>query len=840
MKKVLIAITLSIFLLSSCENFTFPSKVSLKTEAEYNFTVAQMEKDLDEVLPIGEIICGLNNGEGISVYDYNPGNSSIIQQLLIELDLQRIDLDILSDFTETDLSELLDVTSVKKEFNFPKINLTGNTTEIDLSSLNENINNGMSFTGTGVEINKDVDITFIIEGSSCDKVTYESGYIIISTDTCPDGTKVSISCNGIVLTSGEITSNIAECPIDEVTIPVKEEIKIRFTNETSTERFNFIGTIKEGSSIFSVENLTAEESVCNSIDFGETTIEASDVSFIESCEIQNGNLDVTFDKKNWTGVKVSEIKIECTGGLEKTLENTITDSSLNGASFNTTDSITVKVTPKISIQNATIFFTEKPSFTYDLQILSLHNAVIKTTEFDSSIEKNEEKPLSEIYNNGIRNVLWEKSGFSLVCTNNFPQGEKAFNLSVESDFFGINKTETIPFGGSKTVDCFSPEDLETSITESSSIDFSLSFDIPSEGETITLENIELGKDYFVDFNIVAEFNWKTISLDNSRFSVKTDTPIDTGINLSSMLLAFEEIIPGFASSVEFSEIPLYLFCDIPTGLFQNPSLEGELALQVGENRKYLLEKGDNLFTGTCPEVESEKITINKDGVEDSYYLVKTDLSRLSKNQTDIKDLLNGNSTNTINVDYDIAFSTGSEGTDLITLTKEAIENSSTTSIGFSAFMVLPLKMKIKEDLRLNILKMSNSSEEDSENKDILGRQPGEALLSEDLDKILGLIEEVVISYQPSQIPFSAENNMYIELDLDGDGDVYSKQILSLSGGKFPISNPRQLLEIPAPLVPTIEVLLPEGDFGIKRERKLSTNINLGISTNGKITLWEKE
>lgn len=847
MKKILSFVFLCSIFFYSCTNFTLPKKVSLKTNADYNFTVAKIEEDLGESFSIGKMISDFNSNDGIKIYDYNPDNSSILQNLLLEFDLKRIELDAIADFTNIDLSELIKDASVQESFSIPKIKLEETVTGIDLSELNDIINKGITFIGeTKINQSQIVKFAFENEEMSCDSIKYKTGSLIVNIiGECPDGTGVLIREVGASepIVSTTVLENKAIFDLENISFPVGKEIEILFEGSTESN-INYVGQISEESKIFSVEGLTISEPT-DLIKIGQINIEAVDTSIIEEGTIGKGEINFSFDFKNWEGVEVSKIELLCNGGLNKTFDDCLLDSSLDGIKYVNED-IVLEINPFISIENASILFEENVVIGYALEISSFSEVLLSEEALDTTFETNIQESMADIYEMGIRNVVWGKSGIVLECKNNLPMAGE-FEISLESNFFDIHKTENVSFGSEKNFEWTCEENLSTDIEENSIVDMKASVVLQSEDGKIKLNNIEMDKEYTFEIKVKPIFDWVSISLDSSRFSMKSEEPIDTGINLKSITKALDETIPDFSSSVEFPNVMLYMFCDIPNNLFDNPKLNGDIKINLGDTELALWNKEDDLFkAGPKPKLEKTKIVSSNEGEEEKfYYLVTTDIAKKSKQSVDLSELLNSNTDDTLKITYDISFTTGNSEEGLIEINKESLESASTQSIGFSAFVTLPLKMKIEENLEIDVMEMLTSEESEEENVDedssyfdLFGREEGETLELEELEAVLDLVEKVAIEYKPTNLPFTSNNDINLVIDLDGNGSVFSEKTLSLSGGRLNIENPKQLLEIPAPLVPSVKIVLPEGEFGLKRDMMLKTNISVGITTNGTVELWE--
>ena len=125
MKKIagiLICIALA-FSFAGC-SWQIPQKVSVKTNADYNFSLGNFEKDFSENLSVSKMIGDLqlpNNGK---VYDYWPDKKGDTQSFLMYMPLQEIPIDIGSYFDKGSLAENIKNISFEKEIEVPEVSFS--------------------------------------------------------------------------------------------------------------------------------------------------------------------------------------------------------------------------------------------------------------------------------------------------------------------------------------------------------------------------------------------------------------------------------------------------------------------------------------------------------------------------------------------------------------------------------------------------------------------------------------------------------------------------------------------------------------------------------------------
>lgn len=94
MKKIALAI-ISIGLVLALAGCTWrlPETVSIKTDAEYNFSLGTFEKDLNSELDMSSMLGSSGSGSEIEIYDYFPGKTdSKTQQIMLKIKVLEDDL----------------------------------------------------------------------------------------------------------------------------------------------------------------------------------------------------------------------------------------------------------------------------------------------------------------------------------------------------------------------------------------------------------------------------------------------------------------------------------------------------------------------------------------------------------------------------------------------------------------------------------------------------------------------------------------------------------------------------------------------------------------------------
>ena len=119
MAGILICIALA-FSFAGC-SWQIPQKVSVKTDANYNFALGNFEKDFSENLNVSKMIGDLklpNNGK---VYDYWPNKKGDTQSFLMYMPLQEIPIDIDQYFNKGSIADSIQNISFSKEIEVPEV-----------------------------------------------------------------------------------------------------------------------------------------------------------------------------------------------------------------------------------------------------------------------------------------------------------------------------------------------------------------------------------------------------------------------------------------------------------------------------------------------------------------------------------------------------------------------------------------------------------------------------------------------------------------------------------------------------------------------------------------------
>ncbi|MDY4153208.1 MAG: hypothetical protein SOX89_06515, partial [Treponema sp.] len=272
MKKIFnsfIAVCSLIFI--SCGDYQIPQSVSIKTDADYNFSVGSIEQDLSSFLNIKTISEKLNSSlsEGnknafssFSVYDYRPpltdsGNQS--QKFLAEVKLQEIPVDISEYLSNMDISTSLKEQSFEQQFTIPSLSVDSLSSDLELPDFNEIIktnaqidlpSDSIIIPGALNDSIEPTTITVNIKSPEFSSISFYEGNLLINLRSNLD-TKDSVvyaklelldSDENIISQTSQELRNTADflLPIEGKTL--KPNMKLRFSGTqsgTSTELYNY-------------------------------------------------------------------------------------------------------------------------------------------------------------------------------------------------------------------------------------------------------------------------------------------------------------------------------------------------------------------------------------------------------------------------------------------------------------------------------------------------------------------------------------------------------------------------------------------------------------------------
>lgn len=501
MKKIFnsfIAICSLIFI--SCGDYQIPQSVSIKTDADYNFSVGSIEQDLSSFLNIKTISEKLNSSlsEGnknafssFSVYDYRPpltdsGNQS--QKFLAEVKLQEIPVDISEYLSNMDISTSLKEQSFEQQFTIPSLSVDSLSSDLELPDFNEIIttNSQINLPDDSIIIpgalNNSITpttITVNIKSPEFSSISFYEGNIQVSikTDMDPHGSEVSATLrlldsdgNLISSASNKITNKgTFLLPIDGKTLKTNMKLELSGTQSGGIAEFLSykIECLFSAIKIKEIKGLKMDLGEQGNLSVDQNIYIGTDDTFV-SCVIGEGYIfSVAKIPETWKGIySVPDLTIE--GALKKSDGSSIVESDFNktdenlpyilnrnlnlkGCTFSREpEAIHVKGTVQIKLDdvNGADIYLEKD--TTDLNkikvdtrclITEIESIIIDTAKagIQGKLSFKDEQELPPEINTYVDNVILTKAGIEGTYTNTLPQGND-FTAEFSSNFLFSSPT----------------------------------------------------------------------------------------------------------------------------------------------------------------------------------------------------------------------------------------------------------------------------------------------------------------------------------------------------------------------------------------------------------------
>ena len=833
--KCLFASAALFILLTGCvqfQNMTVPKKVQVKTTAEYNFTIAEFEKDFSDKLSAAEIQKSI--GETFEFYDYNPGGNQEVQQYLLRMPLEEVPLDFGSYMESIDIGKNLDAMNFEQDIPIPNLQLNAEQ-EIDLEILNTMMIGLLAVKGnigTGPQ-----KVNF--EGFST--VSISSGKLTINTASA-NGTVKLYSASGLTQAGCSTATPIATGTLKSGKVVFDLSGKTLYANGTYIDfveddtNQEFGGTLNKNAKISKVTGLTQDDK----------TIKLDPVSFkgagesspVKECVFSDDSkLSLNISTPNWDDVTITK-NIKLSGGLELTFSDSETESLKDKIYTNQDIILEPELTLKFS--NATIDFTSKPKFELSSDIKGFDSVTVKLPEgVKTSFDVKQELPSSAA--SMVKEIVWNAgSGIEVEYSNTLP-AENAMEMTASSDFIGLtSQTETIETTTGtekKTIKFRSAAEKTITIDSSTKVDFSASLTLPgfnSTENTITISNVVPGKSYKIAMKITPVFDWKSITIDTTALNDTGDKRnMAVDFNPKTLLSSLDSMLDSsgtnkISDKIKLSKLELKLFCERPDyESFKNVQFTGKIGLGGTSDEEQTLNNPTYILGS---EAEDHQLIFNNEPVleKDSKGTVISDLTGVPCVGTNLASTINSISeSEKLCLNYSLKL-TGTDGKTDLKLTKKDLKNSSKTSLKITAMIILPLELKVTEDYTVDVMKMAGKSfnPSDSSEPDLLGRTEFSSS-GGTMEKLMNIIESVSVTYAPSKKPIIG--NAEIQIDLDGTGTEFEEKSISINGGIY-TEKPKMIVE--NPVKPSVNVVLKQGELKIPREMSFKTRLDLQIKTNG--------
>ena len=923
MKKIFnsfIAVCSLIFI--SCGDYQIPQSVSIKTDADYNFSVGSIEQDLSSFLNIKTISEKLNSSlsEGnknafssFSVYDYRPpltDSGTQSQKFLAEVKLQEIPVDISEYLSNMDISTSLKEQSFEQQFTIPSLSVDSLSSDLELPDFNEIIKAKAQINLPSDSIiipgalNGSIEPTTInvnIKSPEFSSISFYEGNIQVSikTDMDPHGSEVSATLrlldsndNLISSASNKITNKgTFLLPIDGKTL--KKNMKLELSGTQSGGIAEFLSykieCLFSAIKIKEIKGLKMDLGEQGNLSVDQNIYIGTDDTFV-SCVIGKGSISsVAKIPETWRGIySVPDLTIE--GALKKSDGSSIVESDFNktdenlpyilnrnlnlsGCTFSKEpEAINVKGTVQIKLDdvNGADIYLEKDTTGLNkikvdttCSIKEIESIIIDTAKagIQDKLSFKDEQELPPEIKTYVDNIILTKAGIEGTYTNTLPQGND-FTAEFSSNFLFSSPTSKsqVFLNGEKlplSEELINTTENTIKFSDSSKIDYALQIKLPGatseHPEYAQFKNVKIGETYKIAINIKPVFDWKSITINTAASEMQLKQKIETDFNLSAM---FKDISSSFGDDeffkkIELTQMPLYLYFSCPSQLdvLKNIEYKGILKFVCGDENLYVVGDKENGIEkdGTLKFTTSKPLEF-KNSSEESQIVI-SDISKYpSSCSKDLAKMVN--STKKIQdskliIEYCLRISDSkNEEKDKIIISKSDFEqikaDTSTSTISIFARIIIPLEMKITEQIDLNINKLANLNED----TDIFNRTEAPDL--SEIMKYAQIVESMSVSYNSENKFFNYQNDSSKSLQFifntgmtNLTTNVYGeKGDLNLKNGTIKIvyEDIKKILE-QYPFTPKMTVRLPEGNVYLPQDPSIKINCNIGLSTNGTVKLF---
>ena len=495
----------------SC-NWKIPESVSVKTDAEYNFTIGTFSEKLSKYLSVDTLTEQMESSSSdvsFYVYDYYPesdrqkiaSGGTASQKFLVDFSLQEIPIDIGSYLDKMDFADQLKGMSFDQTFDVPDLSVSSFEEPINLSDINKKIRENADLNFGAITIPHGINGTLSEEQCPLQNVTvnapefkaleFYSGSLvlnIICNETPVVSTNLKISLldgDGKEITS---VSNVDLLTPSEIFLPLagktlvpKMTLKVSGTSTGGTSgndstysisaRFSDDSTISRATGLtMSIDPVSINQAVEIETEDAFVSCEIGDKS-----ETEKSILSITTKLPDgWTGVKATR-EINLSGAItaadaefNKTNESgeylINRNLALNGKTYSKKEidgvvsgDINVGGTINISLNEADIVLPNgeapKIMISTSCSITKVTSMTIDLSKYESPIETkvevNEDLP-SEV-SKFIEEIQLNQSGLNVKYYNMLPEGND-IGFTVNSGFFGITNNTGTMTGGTGTAD----------------------------------------------------------------------------------------------------------------------------------------------------------------------------------------------------------------------------------------------------------------------------------------------------------------------------------------------------------------------------------------------------
>ncbi|MBR2106775.1 MAG: hypothetical protein IJ937_05885, partial [Treponema sp.] len=675
MKRFFSYVILVVFAFVGC-SLELPQSISVKTKAEYNFSIGRISAAFSEFFSVSEITETFNENkigdteftQRIKIYDYNPEKKSENkQQFLIKVPIANVPIDFSEYYAETALADSIKETSFSTEIAIPKLDMETSTQE-SLLSVQSAVNSCVSFsekTSSNVSINFD-DFSYV-------DYSYGTFCINLQGENASDVNSVTLyDADGNFVGYSENFGNSLFIDLTNVRISSKG-MRLCFSGASGVEFLAFCDPYSSINAVNGVKKTFSVE-IEPSVNLG------LDNMGILACEVEKGSVSVDLNVPSEVGNLEIVYKVVLSGAIDAVSNSSKEkkEISLNGKSINNGD-LKVKTLFDISLNDGPVDFDNYVTTLIGLSIDSLNKISMRVDNAKTNLT--ETNQFSKEVKDFVKSVTLTNSGIKGKFTNELPKGND-ITVYGESTFLGLDDSEILGAENSeKEFELLADETEKLRYIETSDgMDFNLSILLPGATEenpnVITLKNVETEKKYKMEYVVEPVLNWTKIVVENvvmNSYQGKSELDLNFG-NLDFM--------SKFDGKTKPKDICMHVFFEKPDLQSLNQVTFNNVKLNVNNIKKD--EAGNTIPSEESDskpfsevswcvspklELENDVVITNFDSIENKKTVDLTE---------QMKDCYDNNGESALLIDYtvDIALGTNSE----LTITNDDIKDSEVKSI----------------------------------------------------------------------------------------------------------------------------------------------------------------
>ena len=543
MKKT--AILLLALMTFSCKmDFQPPKKIGIKTEADYHFTVANIQKDFSEYISAESLQnmmnpsvtqnvgimqnvykedVGITEGLKFKLYDYNPNNrteSTVSQKYLAEMKLQEIPIDVSSYFENMDFASQLKAMSFDQSIVVPNFPTYDETLPIPFPDINEKIKDSAQIKnvvlpipeGINGAILDTIDVTISITSPVFNTIEFIQGNLVL-TVTAQNEPSPDFSASIKVVLTDESGNYISESidttikntgtiliPMDGKSIVPKMKLNVTGSSQGGTSgkfvTYNITTGLDDTTNVKKATGLTLDLGSSGQVEIDQTVTIGTDSAF-ERCTIEEGYLQILSKLPgNWTGINFNA-NINLTGALEASNLDFDTEKEVLPYLLNRNLNLKDKVYDCGGSTEGKIYLTGNVSVSLDNATIYL-DSEFSEIEFRTICDIQKAKDITiDLEKNS--SFLENKELLSYTKKEAFPESVKSYikAMTLLKSGLKITYSNTLPEGNSMDVKVTSEvlgiEDTQT--LESNKTDELIEFSNKNE------HVIDLSTTEFLDFSV---------------------------------------------------------------------------------------------------------------------------------------------------------------------------------------------------------------------------------------------------------------------------------------------------------------------------------------------------